>query len=78
VQPHVPCAFSSGLYPQGRPLHPKSWSSAVGVSGFGVTIDSFEGRIIQGSFSGSLPAVPFRGDGTTITLEGPFRGPIRQ
>ncbi len=65
----------TALYAQGIGARSKQW---IQTSGFQVTFDSFNGTIVQGSFSGSLPAAPFHGDGTTLTVEGTFRAPIRR
>jgi hypothetical protein len=39
-----------------------------------VTFDSFDGTVIRGSFSGTLP--PLTGATSAITLEGTFSGPL--
>jgi len=47
-----------------------------GVSGepFSVTVESFDGTVVAGRFSGTLP--PLVGATTPVTLEGSFRGAV--
>jgi len=65
----------NALYSKGIGARSKQW---IAPSGFQVTFDSFDGTVVEGSFSGSIPAASFHGDGTTLAVRGTFRAPIRR
>jgi hypothetical protein len=41
-----------------------------------VTFQSFDGSVVQGTFSMTLTSASF--DGTTVSIQGSFKGPLRQ
>jgi len=44
---------------------------------FHVTFTSFDGSVVQGTLSGTLLSATVR-DGSTLTMQGSFRGPLRR
>ena len=65
----------SGQYAENRQKRYWFNTGVTSIQGpFQVTFDSFDGTVIQGSFSGTLPALI--GATSPVTIDGTFSGPL--